>query len=282
MIMSAVQSHEKTRSTGKPVENKAVIQIENLSFGYGTKLVVDDISLRINEGEFVSLIGPSGCGKSTLLSMLDGMVAPDMGKVIVNGKRPVPGDRDRAMVFQNFALMPWKTVLENVSLGLKYRKARLSVSERNEIALHYLSKVGLAESKDLYPRNLSGGMQQRVGLARAFAVEPTLLLMDEPFGALDAQNAEILREELRQLVAEEKRTIVFVTHNLDEAIQLSDRVLLMSASPSGIRDDMRIDLPAQGTPGYVERYDAYREQLWCHLRAEVQEVQNRERARTGK
>lgn len=280
--MKVIQTMKTPVAPSADTGRSPVIQIEDLSFGYGNKLVVDNVSLRIEEGEFVSLIGPSGCGKSTLLSMLDGMVSPDTGKISVNGKTPVPGDPDRAMVFQNFALMPWKTVLENVALGLRYRKSQLSARERNEIALHYLSKVGLADAKNLYPRNLSGGMQQRVGLARAFAVEPTLLLMDEPFGALDAQNAEILREELRQLVAEEKRTIVFVTHNLDEAIQLSDRVLLMSASPSVIRDDMRIELPEHGAPGYVERYDAYREQLWSHLRVEVQKVQSHEQARTVK
>jgi NitT/TauT family transport system ATP-binding protein len=277
---SALSASTRTGTAG--TASRSVIEIDSLSFGYGSKIIVDEVSLNVSEGEFVSLIGPSGCGKSTLLSMLDGMVAPDSGTILVNGKKPVPGDPERAMVFQNFALLPWKTVQANVELGLRYRRPDLSTSQRRDIALHYLSKVGLSAAKDLYPRNLSGGMQQRVGLARAFAVEPTLLLMDEPFGALDAQNAEILREELRQLVAEERRTIVFVTHNLDEAIQLSDRVLLMSASPSRFRDDVHIQLPDYSHNEYVKKYDAYRERLWGHLREEVQKVQKIEQTRTTK
>lgn len=273
-----------TPAAAEPAEESAapVIEIDSLSFGYGPKIIVDEVSLKVYEGQFVSIIGPSGCGKSTLLTMLDGMMNPDSGTIRVHGRKPSPGDPDRAMVFQNFALMPWKTVLANVELGLKYRRPQLSRSEHRDTAMHYLSKVGLAASKDLYPRNLSGGMQQRVGLARAFAVEPKLLLMDEPFGALDAQNAEIMREELRQLVAEERRTIVFVTHNLDEAIQLSDRILLMSASPSRIRDDVHIDLPDHADPDYARQYDVYRERLWGHLREEVQKVQQREQNRTAK
>ena len=258
-----------------------VIRIEKVCFGYGTKLVIDNVDVDIDAGQFVSLIGPSGCGKSTLLAMLDGMASPDSGSILVNGQAPRPGDPDRAMVFQNFALMPWKTVLSNVELGLRYRRPELAKKGRREIARHFLDKVGLSSAADLYPHNLSGGMQQRVGLARAFAVEPSIMLMDEPFGALDAQNAEILREELRSLVAEENRTIVFVTHNLDEAIQLSDRILLMSAGPSRIRDDIRVELPEVHSAEYVSRYDRYREHLWDHLRHEVETVQQREREGGG-
>src|SRR5690606_38289525 len=207
-----------------------LVTVSGLTFWYGSKLVLDNVSCHIQEGEFVSVIGASGCGKSTLLQLLDGVLRPTHGLVRIGGRPAERRDNSRAMVFQSFALLPWKTVLANVRLGLDYRRRDLSSKQRNEIARHYLARVGLSDSEHLYPYQLSGGMQQRVGLARAFAVQPSLLLMDEPFGALDAQNAEILREEVRALVKEENRSVVFVTHTLDEALQLSVRVLLMRSA----------------------------------------------------
>jgi NitT/TauT family transport system ATP-binding protein len=198
--------------------------------------------------------------------------------VLVRG-RPAGAVRDntRAMVFQNFALFPWKTVLDNVRLGLDYRRRDLSGKKRTEIARHYLDRVGLGAAERLYPYQLSGGMQQRVGLARAFAVQPEMLLMDEPFGALDAQNAELLREDLRALVAEEHRSVVFVTHNLDEALQLSDRILLMSSSPGRIFED----IPLAASKLDAERWahgqqGQYRKRIWDFLKTEVASAQGRQ------
>ncbi|MFF1253913.1 ABC transporter ATP-binding protein [Pseudarthrobacter sp. NPDC058329] len=259
-----------------PGSVSTAISVQNVTFGYGKEIILQDISIDVEEGEFVSLIGPSGCGKSTLLSMFDGVVRPDVGSVSIFGSTVQDTLKQRAMVFQNFALMPWKTVRENVLLGLNYRRTDLSKKARLDLAREYINRVGLTHALDLYPHQISGGMQQRVGIARAFAVQPRLLLMDEPFGALDAQNAELLREDLLQLVAEERRTVVFVTHNLDEALQMSDRVLLMTARPGTIRDEVRPDFGPKSSAEYRERYDAQRDLLWDHLKSEVLTVQARE------
>ena len=256
------------------VRGRPIMQVEDVSFAYGDHLILRSIDLSIEEGEFVSIIGPSGCGKSTLLMMLAGLLTPGRGRIVANGSEVKGPAADRAVVFQHFALMPWKTVAANVEIGLRYRRGDLSRSERRELAVHYLEKVGLRGQEGKYPYQLSGGMQQRVGLARAFVCDPSILLMDEPFGALDAQNAEIMREELRSLVAKDRRTIVFVTHNLDEALYLSDRVILMGAKPGRIEEDVRIDL---GHPRGLEvddaeqrrRYGEFRSRLWDHLRREV-------------
>lgn len=253
------------------------IEVSDVTFSYGETTIIDRVSFQVEEGEFLSLIGPSGCGKSTLLAMMDGVLEPDSGTVLIEGRTPNTGEGSRATVFQGFALMPWKTVLDNVALGLRYKRPDLSRTERADIAMEYLEKVGLASSARRYPRHLSGGMQQRVGLARAFAVQPRLLLMDEPFGALDAQNAEVLRDEVQALVEQEGRSVILVTHNLDEALQLSSRVLLMSAGPSTIRDDVSVELPSRDSPHYAARYDEYRTRLWSHLRDEVETTRARER-----
>lgn len=241
-----------------------------MTFWYGSKIILDDVSCRIEEGEFVSVIGASGCGKSTLLQLLDGALKPGHGTISVGGHSATVRDNTRAVVYQNFALLPWKTVIQNVRLGLDYRRRDLPAAEREQIARQYLGRVGLSASADLYPYQLSGGMQQRVGLARAFAVHPALLLMDEPFGALDAQNAEILREEVRALVAEERRSVVFVTHNLDEALQLSDRVLLMSSTPGRIVEDISLVKPKSDPEAWEhEHYGRYRSRLWEFLKSQV-------------
>ncbi|MFJ4172080.1 ABC transporter ATP-binding protein [Paenarthrobacter sp. NPDC089714] len=275
MIMTTA-SHRGLEPARMPGTETAAISVQNVTFGYGKEIILQDISIDVAEGEFVSLIGPSGCGKSTLLSMFDGVVKPDLGNVEIFGSTVQETLKQRAMVFQNFALMPWKTVRDNVMLGLNYRRTDLSKKERLDLAREYINRVGLSHAFDLYPHQISGGMQQRVGIARAFAVQPRLLLMDEPFGALDAQNAELLREDLLKLVSEERRTVVFVTHNLDEALQMSDRVLLMTARPGTIRDEVRPDFGPKSSPEYRERYDAQRDLLWDHLKSEVLTVQARE------
>lgn len=269
MLDIAQQSNPTASRTGTP----PVVEISNLTFAYGPQVIIDNLSLTVRQGEFVSIIGPSGCGKSTLLSMIDDVMTPNRGAILVGGRRPSERAVERSVVYQNFALMPWKTVRENVELGLRYRRPGLRAAERTGRVDHYLNLVGLRKSADLYPHQLSGGMQQRVGLARAFAVDPDLLLMDEPFGALDAQTAEVLREELRQLISGGEKTILFITHNLDEALQLSDRVLLMSTRPGRIKDEVsRDEVPADEKEAIIVKAQQ-RDRLWDHLRSEVKRLQ---------
>lgn len=279
--MKTTMSESMSTAAEGDSASQPVLSVQDVTFGYGEKTIIGGVSFDAYEGDFVSLIGPSGCGKSTLLAMLDGVLLPDNGTVSVLDKSPELGEGGRSTVFQNFALLPWMTVRDNVAIGLKYQRPDLPQRARNEVADEYLDKVGLRHSADLYPRHLSGGMQQRVGIARAFAVQPQILLMDEPFGALDAQNAEILREEVQALVKEERRTVVFVTHNLDEALQLSSRVLLMSAGPSTFRDDVDVKLPPASEPEHAIEYDKYRTRLWTHLRDEVNRARAEEEGATS-
>jgi ABC-type nitrate/sulfonate/bicarbonate transport system ATPase subunit len=253
-----------------------LVEVERVSFAYEDTPILQDISCTVGEGEFVSVIGASGCGKSTLLQILDGALRPGSGQVRVAGRPVTTAGSDRAMVFQNFALMPWKTVLENVRLGVDYRRRDLSRRQRNELAAEYLDRVGLSKAAKFYPYQLSGGMQQRVGLARAFAVRPRLLLMDEPFGALDAQNAELLREEVRALVAREQRSVVLVTHNLDEALELSDRILLLRAAPGRVEEEIPVRELRENATSWRASYAEHRERLWSFLRSEVAAAQGRD------
>lgn len=257
-----------------PAASDAAIEVRNVSFAYPGQLVLRDVSFEVARGEFVSIIGPSGCGKSTLLLIIAGLLKPSRGSVLTRGQ-PVhgPGD-DRAMVFQDFALMPWKTALDNVIVAMRYRRSEPDRDAMRRRAEHYVRLVGLEGFGHRFPHELSGGMRQRVGLARAFAARADILLMDEPFASIDAQNAEIMREELRDLVAREARTIIFVTHNLDEALFLSDRILMLSANPGQISEDAAIDLPQPrgfdvADEGERLRYADYRARLWDHLRREV-------------
>ena len=252
-----------------------LVEVEDVTFFYGESLILQNISCSVREGEFVSIIGASGCGKSTLLQILDGALRPAAGRVEVGGKPVAVRNTERAMVFQSFALLPWKTVLDNVRLGVDYRRRDLSRKQRNEVARDYLNRVGLSKAETSYPYQLSGGMQQRVGLARAFAVQPTLLLMDEPFGALDAQNAELLREDVRALVAQEQRSVVLVTHNLDEALQLSDRILLLRAAPGRVEEDISVRELRDDAESWRIDYSRHRDRLWDFLRQEVAAAQGR-------
>jgi ABC-type nitrate/sulfonate/bicarbonate transport system ATPase subunit len=255
---------------------KGEVAVENLYFAYGGDLVLEDISFTIESGQFVAIIGPSGCGKSTLLKIIQGLLKPNFGTAAIDGVPVIGAHGDRAMIFQHFALLPWLTVLKNITLGLKYSGQPARVRERN--GREYLRLVGLAGSENLYPQQLSGGMQQRVGIARAFATKASVLLLDEPFGALDAQNAEIMREELSRLVRHEGKTAVMVTHNLDEALGLTDRVLVMGARPGVIIEDVvvaqyRGSFDDQDAWPGSEAYRDLRNRLWHTLRAEVLRTQ---------
>ncbi len=202
---------------------------------------ITDVSLEIHTGEFVSIVGPSGCGKTTLLNMVAGFIPPSDGEILLGGREVKGPGPDRGVVFQNFALFPWKTVLDNVGFGLKMRGKRRE--ERERIAREYVALVGLTGAEARYPNELSGGMQQRVGVARALANSPDLLLMDEPFASVDAQTRMTLQEELTRIWEARHPTILFVTHDVDEAVFLSDRVTVLSKSPGTVRAEIPIALP---------------------------------------
>lgn len=200
-----------------------------------------NVTFAVEDHEFVALIGTSGCGKTTLLKIVHGLLPADSGEIYVGEKRVCEPGYDRGMVFQHSGLLPWRTALNNVEFGLELKN--VPEVERREVALQYLNLVGLAGFEHHHPHQLSGGMQQRVGLARALAIDPEVLLMDEPFGALDAQTRETLQDELLKIYAKTRKTILFVTHDLDEAVYLADRVVIMSARPGVVKDIVNIDLP---------------------------------------
>jgi NitT/TauT family transport system ATP-binding protein len=200
--------------------------------------VLRDVSFDLRENEIISLVGESGCGKTTLLRIVQGLIRRDRGEVAVNGRVVTTPGRDRGIVFQQANLLPWRSARRNVEFGLEIQG--LDKAARRARATQLLDLVGLAESGDRYPHQLSGGMQQRVGLARALATDPDVLLMDEPFSALDAQTREMLQQELLRIHAETAKTVLFVTHDLDEAICLSDRIVVMAAHPGRVREQITV------------------------------------------
>jgi NitT/TauT family transport system ATP-binding protein len=202
---------------------------------------IGDVSFSVEQGEFVSILGPSGCGKTTVLNIIAGFIDPTGGEVLLNGEAISGPGPDRGVVFQSFALFPWKTVLGNLTFGLKMR--RIPRREREEIAAEYLELVGLSGFERRYPHELSGGMQQRLGVARVLAIEPSVMLMDEPFASVDAQTRMKLQEDLTRIWQDRRPTIFFVTHDVDEAVFLSDRVIVLSQGPSRVREIVEVDIP---------------------------------------
>ncbi len=233
-----------------------------------------DISFQINEAEFVSFIGSSGCGKTTLLKILDGLIEKDSGDVLINSKPVIGSGPDRGIVFQSFNLFPWRDVTGNVELGLEIQG--LPKEKRREIAKKYIELVGLTEFEKHHPHELSGGMQQRVGLARALAIDPEILLMDEPFGYLDAQTRELLQDELLQIWHKTRKTVVFVTHDIDEAVYLADRIMVMTPRPGSIKEIIDVDLPR---PRWMHNTRACARfgELRTHIRDRLREDWNRMR-----
>ena len=207
----------------------------------GERVALDGVSLAILENEFVCVVGPSGCGKSTLLNLVAGLEEPTSGRVLVDGL-PVEGPGpERGVVFQQYALFPWLTVRGNVEFGLRLKG--LGAAERAEVADRRIAEVGLSEFADAYPKELSGGMRQRVAIARAYAVDPEVLLMDEPFGALDAQTRAQLQQELLGMWSRARKTCLFITHDVEEAVILAQRVVVMSARPGRVREVVDVDIP---------------------------------------
>ncbi len=203
--------------------------------------VVDDVSFAVRSGEFIALVGPSGCGKTTMLNMLAGFITPTGGRILLDG-RPISGPGpERGVIFQEYGVFPWLTVAENIAFGLKLRANRVKEPERRAICDRYLALMRLSEFRNAYPKTLSGGMRQRVALARAYAVNPQFLLMDEPFGALDAQTRSAMQDLLLEVLQTEGKTVFMITHSVDEALYLASRILVISARPARIR--RIIDVP---------------------------------------
>ncbi len=238
--------------------------------GYTTLNVIEDLSLSVEENEFVVIIGPSGSGKTTLLKLIDGLISPDSGEILIDGaSHPKPGPK-LGFVFQSFRLMPWKTVMANVMFPLQIN--HVDKGTATERAIRYITEVGLTGFENSYPSELSGGMQQRVGLARAMALEPEILLMDEPFGSLDAQTSELLQVELLKLWQFKKNTVIFVTHNLDEALLLADRIVLIGARPSRVEEEIKVPFRRPRWTYDVRsepEYPVLRRHLWTRLREMV-------------
>jgi NitT/TauT family transport system ATP-binding protein len=249
-------------------------QIKNVLGKKETLTVLDNFDLDINEGEFLSLLGPSGCGKSTFLNILAGLDEYDRGEILVDEKPLEKRSFNRGIVFQSYALLPWRTVIRNLEVGLEIR--RVDRRERRKIAHRYLDLVGLAAFENQYPHQLSGGMRQRVAIARVLAYQPDLLLMDEPFAALDAQTRETLQIELLRIWEADKKTIVFVTHSIDEAILLSDRVAFMSSRPGRIKEIIPIDLPRPRTEEIRNsaEFARIRKDVWELLQKEALQIQS--------
>lgn len=244
------------------VEPAPHIWVESLTVAYekpraaGKLIAVSDANLEIARGTFVTIVGPSGCGKSSLLLSIAGLVTPAAGCVHVNGKPVSRPGRDRAVVFQDFALMPWRTVIENVRFGLELQRLRgLTAEDLTARARRYVELVGLKGFEQYHPHQLSGGMRQRVGIARALAVDPEILLLDEPFGSLDAQTRDQMGSELIAIWEQNKKTALFVTHSIDEAIFLADQVVVMATNPGRITEIISVDL---SRPRTVETMDSKR------------------------
>jgi NitT/TauT family transport system ATP-binding protein len=264
------------------------IELVGVSKTFGVKaggaterfLAVDDVSLSVQAGEFLALVGPSGCGKSTLLDLLGGLTKPSSGQILLDGE-PITGPGlDRGVVFQQYALFPWRTALGNIEFGLEAK--RLPQKERRAVAFSHLELVGLSGFENRLPHELSGGMKQRVAIARSLAYDPEVLLMDEPFAALDAQTREALQDELLRIWEKSRTTILFITHGIDEAVYLGQRVAVMTSRPGRIK--RIVDIPrdfrqrAEDVRSTAE-FGELRHQIWTLLRDEVQKAEQQDRAK---
>jgi len=250
--------------------SKIVVDHASKLFLEGSVVAFRNVDLQIRNQEVLCVVGPSGCGKTTLLRCIGGLLAPNSGQVLIDGQAVDCPREGVAIVFQHFGLLPWKSVMDNVAFGLRIAGApREVVTERLD---HYIQLVGLAGFETHYPYQLSGGMQQRVGLARALAIDPEILLMDEPFASVDAQTREVLQEELLQLHERERKTMIFITHSIDEAIILGDRVAVMASRPGRIKEILTMDFARPRDPGAVRaqsRYTELRNHIWEELRPSV-------------
>ena len=272
-MSSDTQTNGQVPAGEAVVDDRAILDVRGISKtfpgAHRTVYALDQVSLKVRPGEFISLVGTSGCGKTTLLRIIDGLDEADAGEVVLDGKRLSGVSQDMSYVFQDINLLPWRNVLDNVALGLEVRG--VGKKQRRERALEVLEMVGLGSVANVAPYTLSGGMQQRVGVARALAVGPKVLLMDEPFGQLDNFTREALQIEIAALWAKLGTTIIFVTHDVDEAIFLSDRVGLFQPDPGRLTDVLDIDLPRPRTEYDVRAHPRaieLRAYITDHLRGE--------------
>jgi ABC-type nitrate/sulfonate/bicarbonate transport system ATPase subunit len=257
------------------------------SFAHGGGLevpVVEPLDLTIDEGEFVVFVGPSGCGKTTVMRMVGGLETPSTGEVQLRGARVAGPSREKGMVFQSYSSFPWLTVMGNIRFGMKYRR-ELGTAERERIARHYLELVGLTPFADYFTNRISGGMRQRVAIARTLAADPLVLLMDEPFGALDALTRERLQLQLQALRLAERKTVIFVTHDVNEAVFLADRIVVFSARPARVLKDVRVAtaLPAERGLDVMEQpaFRAIRQEVLSLIRQEEIRTEEAEYAAAG-
>lgn len=245
----------------------AIVEVRDIGKRYGDIEALRGINLEFERGKLTTLLGPSGCGKTTLLKIIAGLVPATSGDIRVNGKVVTGPGPERAFVFQDFALMPWATVLRNVAFGLELKGVGLA--ERNRTARHYIAEVGLSGFEEKYPHELSGGMRQRVGIARAFAVNADVLLLDEPFSAVDEQNRRKFQEDLLMLVEKERKTFLFVTHSIEEAVYVSDRIVLLSPRPGRVSQIIEPSIDRSAAPDVIRRDKGYLdvvEEIWQGLR----------------
>ena len=245
------------------------IEVKNLTFEYqvdkGRVLAVKDINFSVRQSEFLCLLGPSGCGKTTILNILAGLLHPTVGEIRIDGAATDDNRQNRGVVFQDFAqLFPWRTAKHNVEFGLEMRKVDKATRERT--ALEFLRLVGLEKFTDVYPHQLSGGMQQRVAIARALAYNPQVLLMDEPFAALDAMTRDDMQRLLTDVWQKTRKTIVYITHNVAEAVYLGDKVIVLNAHPGTVKAEITLDLPRPRDP-LSEPFVARQREIMQHLRA---------------
>jgi NitT/TauT family transport system ATP-binding protein len=261
-----------TNGDGQRERGDIAVAVRSVSMVYpGPVQALQDINLEFPEGQLTTLLGPSGCGKTTLLKIIAGLIQPTAGTVLVNGREVTAPGPERAFVFQDFALLPWASVVRNVAFGLELRGVPLS--EREAIAETYIGSVGLSGFERKYPHELSGGMRQRVGLARALCVKADVLLMDEPFSAVDEQTRRKFQEDLLQLVAHERRTFLFVTHSIEEAVYLSDRIVLLSPRPGRVWKTIEPRLSRTLSPDQIRREPVYLdtvEAIWQSLKEYVE------------
>ena len=269
MTMAAIRTDVTVHE--RPQTPHPIIEVDGVSKLYGDVQALKDINLQFETGHLTSLLGPSGCGKTTLLKIIAGLLQPTEGEVRVKGQAISGPGRERAFVFQDFALMPWASVLDNAAFGLKMQG--LGKAERRERARHYVAEVGLSGFEDSFPHQLSGGMRQRVGLARALAVDADVLLMDEPFSAVDEQTRRKFQEDLMHLREVEKKTFLFVTHSIEEAVYVSDRIVLLSPRPGRLSDIIEPDIPKNLDPDRLRRDSGYLdtvEMIWSSIRKYVE------------
>ena len=271
--MNALSAEAIAVPAGAPATPRIRIRLREVGKRYGAFEVFRGINLEVGEREVLAIVGPSGCGKTTLLRCIDGLIAVDAGEIWVNEGRVLEPTAGMAMVFQNFGLFPWKTVYNNVAYGLK--TAGASKAEIARRVPHFIAMVGLKGFETAFPYQMSGGMQQRCGLARALAIEPSVLLMDEPFAAVDAQTREILQFELLRIWEERPTTMVFVTHSIEEAVLMGDRVIVLKGRPSSIHEEIRIDLPHPRSRETLQepRFAELREQVWSTLLSEARQAE---------